>query len=236
MIDKLCAELSLPPAVRSAAHAKAIAMNPANASPLEAATRSRTSWPAGYLLRINFLEGEQEVQQKVIFYAQRWCEYANIIFDFDYHPDAEIRITFKPGFSESYLGMDALSIPVNTATMNLWLTSSDSDEDYSHLVLHEFGHALGLIHEHQSPVAGINWNRDAVIRELTSPYYNCTKQYIELNYFERLTISQSQYTRFDPYSIMLYDIPARWTLDGFSTRKNIVLSATDKQFISRLYP
>jgi len=30
-------------------------------------------------------------------------------------------------------------------------------------VLHEFGHALGLIHEHQSPFkGGFEWNKDEV--------------------------------------------------------------------------
>ena len=32
-------------------------------------------------------------------------------------------------------------------------------------VLHEFGHALGLIHEHQSPFkGGFEWNREEVGR------------------------------------------------------------------------
>jgi Astacin (Peptidase family M12A) len=234
--DKLFAELRLPPELIQTALDKAEAINPANASPLEAAAWVRMCWPAGYPLRITFLEGLQAVQQKVIFYAQQWREYANISFDFGNDPDAEIRITFREGFSQSYIGVSALYAPASAATMNLWLTPSDSEEEYSRIVLHEFGHALGLIHEHQSPAIGIKWDHQAVIQELTSPPYNCTKKEIEENYFERLAITQTQYTRFDPKSIMLYWIPARWTLDGFSTSWNTMLSATDKQFISKLYP
>lgn len=234
--DKLFAELRLPPELVQTVLDKAETINPANASPLEAAAWTRMCWSAGYPLRITFLEGLQEVQQKVIFYAQQWLEYANISFNFGNDSDAEVRITFKEGFSQSYIGISALYAQKSAATMNLSLTPFDSEEEYSRIVLHEFGHALGLIHEHQSPSTGIQWDYQAVIQELTSPPYNCTRKEIEENYFDRLAITQTQYTRFDQKSIMLYRIPARWTLDGFSTPWNTTLSATDKQFISKLYP
>jgi hypothetical protein len=38
--------------------------------------------------------------------------------------------------------------------------------------VHEFGHALGLIHEHQNPNRAIQWNRDAVINDLQGPPNN----------------------------------------------------------------
>jgi len=38
------------------------------------------------------------------------------------------------------------------ATMNFgWLTPDTEDSEYQRVVLHEFGHALGLLHEHQHP-------------------------------------------------------------------------------------
>ena len=34
-------------------------------------------------------------------------------------------------------------------------------------ILHEFGHALGLIHEHQSPASGgFEWDREEVLSPL----------------------------------------------------------------------
>lgn len=37
------------------------------------------------------------------------------------------------------------------------------------LVPHEFGHAVGLIHEHQNPEGGVPWSRDAVVADLSGP-------------------------------------------------------------------
>jgi len=43
-------------------------------------------------------------------------------------------------------------------TMNFGWLNEDSDEDeYSRVVLHEFGHSLSCIHEHQHPANGIPW-------------------------------------------------------------------------------
>jgi hypothetical protein len=43
-------------------------------------------------------------------------------------------------------------------------------------------------------------------------------------------------TTMDSKSIMLYPIPSRWTLDGFSAGFNGELSDQDKDLIRRAYP
>ena len=58
--------------------------------------------------------------------------------------------------SWSYLGTDAARVPKECFTMNLGFVDRPT-------VLHEFGHSLGLIHEHQSPFpGGFEWNRENV--------------------------------------------------------------------------
>jgi len=43
-----------------------------------------------------------------------------------------------------------------------WFDDNTSDSEFSRTVIHEFGHALGMIHEHQHPLAAIPWDKDKV--------------------------------------------------------------------------
>jgi hypothetical protein len=118
-----------------------------------------------------------------------------------------------------------------------WLTPDSTNEEYSRVVLHEFGHALGLVHEHQTPAGGIRWNRDAVIRDLSGPPNRWDIPTIEHNVLNRYSEPEvTQYTQFDPKSIMLYAFPSHWTLDNMTFPSNTVLSDTDKSFIAGQYP
>jgi hypothetical protein len=42
------------------------------------------------------------------------------------------------------------------------LNNVDDEKLWRRVVLHEFGHVLGLQHEHQNPNAGIKWKLKAV--------------------------------------------------------------------------
>jgi serralysin len=229
-----CVERNVPSGYTRIADQKAIEENSANRSPFEAViVKVGRRWLPGRTLHIAFLEGAPELQQKVIFWAKQWCRYANITFLFENHAKAEMRITFQTGIGTwSAIGTDAL-LWHNEPTMNFDdLTTSSLDEDFSYYVLHEFGHALGLLHEHQSSQADIQWNKEAVKKSL--PGYS--DEWFETNIFKRSQRSQTQYSAFDPYSIMLYSIPKAWTLTGFETPVNRTLSETDKQYIQKWYP
>ncbi|MEZ4867785.1 MAG: hypothetical protein R3C14_41045 [Caldilineaceae bacterium] len=199
--------------------------------------RNKMWHPAGRSLRVRFLDGNPAVQQKVVRFAQEWSQYANLHFDFGDHPIAEIRISFQLPGSWSYIGTDALGVPATDATMNLgWLTPGTPNEEVSRVVLHEFGHALGLIHEHQNPVATIPWNRPAVYDYYAGPPNNWTQEQVELNLFWRYDEESTQHSAFDPQSIMLYPIPPEFTEGGFSVGWNQLLSEEDKHFIAAWYP
>ena len=116
-----------------------------------------------------------------------------------------------------------------------WLDQSSPDDELERVVLHEFGHALGLIHEHQNPAGGINWDRAAVIRDLSGPPNNWSPDVIELNMFQPHSAEETNFTSLDPNSIMMYPIPAAWTTDGFSIGLNSGLSEQDREFIRQQY-
>jgi len=125
---------------------------------------STALWESGCTLKVYFFDGSKSLQEKIALDATEWSQYANIKFDFGKHERdaAEIRISFsfQAGKSWSYLGKFAQKIPKDEPTMNFgWLTDVSSEEEIKKVVLHEFGHALGLVHEHQHPRSKIQWNK-----------------------------------------------------------------------------
>ena len=104
-------------------------------------------------------------------------------------------------------------------------------------MLHEFGHALGAIHEHQNPSAGIPWNKEAVYRYYMGPPNNWPREQIDNNLFRRYSENITNFSHFDSNSIMLYPIPAEFTTNGVAIGgRNSQLSELDIQFMKQQYP
>ena len=197
-------------------------------------------WANGKKLKVKFLGGDDFLQQNVITYSKQWEKFANIGFDFISSGDAEIRIAFMTGKgSWSYIGIDALCITDQAEpTMNFgWFDNSTSSFEFSRTVIHEFGHCLGCVHEHQSPASNIKWNKPVVYdyyyRTQTPPW---DKAKVDKNIFEKYSQSKISNSEFDPDSIMLYPIQKEFTTDGFSVKMNNLLSFHDTKFISKRYP
>ena len=125
-------------------------------------------WAQNRVLKVKFLGGHPVVCKKVQEHALEWTKYVNITFQFIATGPAEIRIAFdRSDGSWSFMGTDNLTIPTERPTMNFgWLNPDSDAPTYASVVLHEFGHTLGMIHEHQSPAGGIQWNRQKSHRRL----------------------------------------------------------------------
>jgi Bacterial pre-peptidase C-terminal domain/Astacin (Peptidase family M12A) len=193
---------------------------------------ARKQWPNGSTITIGFKGGTSEQQDMVRQHAPEWCQHANLRFEFVTGPSATIRVSFDADDGAwSYIGTDNLDIPVHAATLNLgWLDRS--------VILHEFGHMIGMAHEHQNPAGGIEWNEPAVIEDLSGPPNFWPVDVIRHNVLDKYKFDQIVGTDFDRESIMLYAFPGTWTVSGQGTDFNEDLSRQDKKFVgsSQMYP
>ena len=205
--------------------------------PGRAIISKRAIWKNRDVLKVKFLGGDQAIQEKIKKIAVVWNQYANIRFEFvDADADAEIRISLKKGGSWSVLGKGALLKPTDEATMNYgWLTPTTSDTEYRRVVLHEFGHALGLTHEHRRGDAQIPWDEEAVYKYYDENY-GWPREKTKNNILDPTNMSSSLFTDYDPTSIMHYAVDDKLTLGVFKIGWNTDLSELDKQFIAELYP
>lgn len=186
----------------------------------------------GTTLRVKFSASSTVAQRKEAQSSfEEIMRYANIDFRIATGTaKGDVRVTFDPsGGAWSYIGTDILTMPSNRATMNLGFNDAGT-------YLHEICHTLGAIHEHQNPKGGIRWNKEQVYRDLSGPPNHWDRETIDHNMFEAYSDDQLNGTEFDPKSIMLYAIPKSWTLDGFSSTPNSVLSPKDKAWLAKQYP
>lgn len=155
--------------------------------------------------------------------------------DFELHSSQPptIRISFDPdGGAWSLLGTDCIGIPKEEPTMNLgWFDVATT--------IHEFGHALGMIHEHQNPKQlqddnKIHWDSEKVYAWASSTQ-GWDKEITDANILN-MTVDGINGSNFDPLSIMLYFFPGSLTTDNRGTHQNLRLSGLDVEWISKMYP
>ncbi|MEO8010527.1 MAG: M12 family metallopeptidase [Dokdonella sp.] len=190
------------------------------------------TWMNGTTLRVRFIGGTAAQRARAKQQAEWWTAHANLRFEFGEAADAEIRVTFDSSDGAwSYVGTDNRAIPLDQPTMNLGFLDGGTAG-------HEFGHAIGLAHEHQNPAGGIEWNETRVIADLSGPPNHWDEATIRHNVLRKYAVNQIQGTHFDAESIMLYFFPGSWTQSGIGTEANEVLSNLDKAFIAsaQAYP
>ncbi|MBK8046526.1 MAG: hypothetical protein IPK16_04960 [Anaerolineales bacterium] len=206
-------------------------------SPEDAGSPSVRVWPPGMMLHIRFLDGAHTLRAKVAAAASEWLHYAHISFAFGDDPDAPIRITFADDALWSFVGTDALLVPKDQPTLSLGaLTTRTDAETLRRVVLHMFGHVLGLAHEHQSPASDMPWNIGKLYAYFAAAPFHWTQQQVDANILAYYAGNWANLGDFDPRSIMLAPIPGALILGDFEVGWNAQLSQTDLAWVAMWYP
>lgn len=224
------------------AYEAAINENPENAGAGGNTRRKRSLinysklWANGRTLKIAFIDGpDDEHKQKIIKAACQWLPHINLSFDFVEGLDGDIRIATKNNDNSSMLGTDALLIHPDWPTMNLGV--KPEHEDFEVIVTHEFGHALGAMHEHQHPEANIPWDKPKVYEFYQNREMNpLTKVQVDRNLFQPFNTIEAIYTPYDRKSIMHHPVANTLTEGDWELPINRKISKKDKKLMKLLYP
>ncbi len=203
---------------------------------------------------------ETRIRNEVSTLAKTWSQYGNIDFQFGVPWNkGEIRIRFwDTNGGNSYVGRQALNI-ANKETMNLGLNHRTTPDTFRRTVIHEFGHAIGFRHEHQSPKVRYTWNVEQIVQGMLSRNSSqdgkwdrqMVIDYVITPLDSNINKTALFVTDFDPHSIMIYSIPSSWvsaadkanpsscpsTDDPYwCVKQTTDLSELDKRTVAKMYP
>lgn len=223
-----------------------------------AAFLNNVTWPDNYVIKVAFFkepfkyEGNTEnpnyTPEKAIFVKEtvekNLNPLINIRFEWDVplaNSDCRIMFVSERG-AWSLLGTQSLDAPKNEPTMNLgWI---DDETDYDNIVfkgtgiviLHEFGHLLGMIHEHSRIDASFGWNKEEVYRQLGGPPNNWSKKDCDEQIFQAYKKNEFNGSAYDKYSMMHYFFPSTYFIKDPNLEKITKMSDLDKEWLGKKYP
>ncbi len=189
-------------------------------------------WPQHSIIRISLMGMTNEQEEFTKANIKKWAPHVNLTFEFTDDTDGYIRIAANNDIAggSSYLGTGSLHTPAEEPTMIIGFQGGLNAFNAG-TIQHEFGHALGLQHEHQHENSDldINW------LEVNKAYIDKGgAKEVKLN-FEPL-VSDVVSSDYDRQSIMHYGFSSSWLNDGNAVPDNNELSEGDINFVRSLYP
>jgi len=219
----------------------AIKETPDNAESTTNGTRRKRSvgthskfWDNGRIITVSFIESlPDELEYRIEKIIRRWDPHHSLALDFVKNRPADIRIYLGGNRNESYLGTDALAAPPDQPTLSI--STKPDHWSFESTLLHEFGHALGLQHEHLHPHARIPWNKEKVYHFFQATQ-GWSKAEIDLNLFRVDNNPDTHIGPYDKKSIMHYRVPNELTNGTWQVGDNLSISDQDKINIRKIYP
>lgn len=200
-------------------------------------------WPKGQVLTIKFMEGVSElIRKKIRPHINKWRAHVNLDIKYvkDYE-NAEVRIEVisnKNVPSKTFTGTDAKHFQKNQNMSTMLLTgiSNNTPQDIvAFTVLHEFGHALGLVHAHQEPDAKIPWKKADIVYRYFREKFSMSDIETDMNYLNTYSRDNLVTNGYTPYSVMHSYIPAELVTDHKERLANSQLSSKDIAIVKQIY-
>ena len=190
------------------------------------------------------------VKQAVRRNVKEWERYASIEFTFDDQKAADVRVQILPTeiypeyTYQSWVGPECRKY-AKTSSPSTWLIFPENtdDRELRRVILHEFAHVLGFIHELKRPDKEILWDDDEVVKYYA--YTNWPKGTILDQVKATYKGPIADRSAFDIQSITVYPVKQgmAWDYDPITKEKRVFttempyeLSSMDKAFAPRLYP
>jgi hypothetical protein len=215
------------------------------------------TWRHGQTIKVCFHTGSRKAQERVIRIAREWMQYANVTFDFEEGgaPRAckgdnseDIKVTFED--NKGWWSVPGTNSRGQDPSMNLQFFGVDTpmlkngqaapEGPIRATILHEFGHALGLLHEHQSPNANCDAEIDWDAAYKIGAGIGWDKGLVDRNFRQLASTTSLNATEVDRKSIMHYSLPPTLFKRGKESTcyvtENLELSEQDRKFIASIYP
>ena len=187
-------------------------------------------------LNVYFMESSlpNHIIDSTLAIANYWLPYSGIVFVKAADKcSADIRVSFKSGIGYfSRLGRDAKTDQTCNTTMGLADLHKEKPDTFRRVVLHEFGHALGLLHELQHPDNPIQWDTLEATRHFMAVQKMSKSQIYQQIFVKINTATPGTY---DSNSIMVYAVPAKITKNKIEIPWPNKLSEIDKREIKVAY-
>ena len=240
-------------------------------------------WRVGQTVTVAFRGGDTRLHRDIATAVTEWTQFANLTFDFGINPatgsyrswsksdtnfTADIRVSFDQTGYYSHVGNDSINRDVarpGEESLNLEGFDQQLPDDWKAVALHEFGHAIGFEHEHQSPIAPCDFRynddpgyvqtrdsfgqfikdpqgrRPGLYTFLGGPPNNWPRAVVDFNLNQLPDSRAYDVGPFDKDSIMKYFFPDWMFVAGtnsacYTGAENLVLSDGDKQGAAKVYP